>query len=347
MSSNAGTIFTVRLKKMVLKRKYKKLLNYIIGPALFIVLFLSIANKIKQQYSWQDLQTIFSNAFRPGNQLIVFFLIALMIANWTLEALKWKRLMKPVQQVSLLTACKAVFSGLSFSMFIPTAAGEYAGRAVYMHEGNRLRSLSLNVVGSISQLLITLTAGAIGLLQLKPLLLSHEAVGNSLASVWFNGVLYAVLVAIFVFSIIYFQLAWFTKWFEKIPFVQKHIIFVQSLEEFGTIQLTQILWLSFLRYIVFIVQYMLVFALFDVPINGWQAAFATAVLLLILSAIPSVPNIAELGVRGEVSQQVFGLLSTHTAGIVFSAAFIWIINLILPAIAGSLFLAGIKFFRNK
>ncbi len=267
--------------------------------------------------------------------------------NWTLEAAKWKLLMKPVQNVSLLTACKAVFSGLAVSMFIPTAAGEYAGRTLYMHEGNRLRSLSLNVIGSISQLVITLIAGVAGLIYLKKTLLTTTAFGNPLSLIWLNGMLYAVLVAIVVFLLIYFQIAWFTRWFEKIPFIQKHLIFVQSLEAFGLKQLTQILLLSILRYVVFIIQYLVVLQLFDVHIYWLQAALATAVLLLILSAIPSVPNIAELGVRGEVSRLLFGLLSTNIAGIVFSATLIWIVNLILPAVAGGIFLIGIKIFRNK
>lgn len=343
----AATIFTVRLKKIALKEKHKKVLNYIIGPVLFAVLSFSIVNKIKQQYTWQQIQAVFANAFQADKSWYVFFLFVLMIVNWTLEAIKWRRLMKPVQEVSLFTACRAILSGLSFSMFIPTAAGEYAGRTMYMHEGNRLRSVSLNVIGSISQLLITLIAGVAGLLYLKPLLVSQAASGLALSFIWFNGLLYALIVSIIIFTLIFFQISWFTKWFEKIPFVQKHIIFVQSLEAFDFAQLTQILWLSFLRYTVFIVQYMLVFRLFNVQIDLWQAAFATAVLLLILSALPSVPNIAELGVRGEVSHQVFGLLSNNTAGIIFSAAFIWIINLILPAIAGSIFLTGIKIFRNK
>ena len=332
---------------MAEKKDFKKWANYVIGPALFIVLSLLIYHKIKQQYTWVDIKTIFRNAFSNGNRALLILLFLLMIVNWGLEAAKWRLLMKPVQSVSLLTACKAILSGLSFSMFIPTAAGEYAGRTLYMNEGNRLRSLSLNVVGSISQLLITLVAGSIGLLYLKDELLTTGTPGSSLNIIWFDGLLYAVIAAALVFGFIYFGLGFFTQWFEKIPFIQKHIIFVQSLEAFRLPQLTQILLLSFLRYSVFIVQYIIVLQVFSVTVFWLQAAFATSVLLLILSAIPSVPNIAELGVRGEVSRQLFGVLSANTAGIVFSAALIWIVNLILPAILGSLFLAGIKIFRNK
>ena len=344
---NAATIFTVRLKKIKLRRRYKRALNFIIGPLLFIILSWAIYHKINQQYSWQQIQTIFANAFNKSNRVLLLFLFILMIINWMLEAAKWKMLMKPVQPVSMLTACKAVFSGLSFSMFIPTAAGEYAGRTLYMHEGNRLRSLSLNIIGSISQLLVTLVAGVAGIFYLKKMLLDGTASSLNLSIIWLNGLLYAVIAAIIVFALIYFQMAPFTRWFEKIPFIQRHLIFVQNLEAFGLQQLTQILLLSVLRYVVFIVQYWLVFQLFGVQMAPVEAAFATAVLLLILSAIPSVPNIAELGVRGEVSRQLFGMLSANAAGIVFSAAFIWIVNLIIPAIAGSLFLMGIKIFRNK
>lgn len=329
-----------------MKRNQKKALNYIAGPLLFLLLSGFIYRTISRQYSWQQIETIFYNAFNNKNQYLLFLLLLLMIVNWTLEAIKWKLVMKPVQRISLFTACKAVFSGLSFSMFIPTAVGEYVGRTLYLHEGNRLRSISLNVVGSISQLLITLIAGAAGLFYLKDVLINKSA-STSLSLIWLNGLLYAVMIAIVVFLFIYFEIAWFTRWFEKIPFVQKHLIFVQGLEAFRFPQLTQILLLSVLRYLVFIVQYLIVFQLFDVHIFWIQAVGATAVLFLILSAIPAVPNIAELGVRGEVSRQLFGLLSANAAGIVFSAACIWIVNLIIPAVAGSVFLLGIKIFRNK
>ena len=269
-----------------------------------------------------------------------------MLLNWTIEAAKWRMVMKPVQKMSLLTALKAIFSGLSFSMFLPTAAGEYAGRTLYISEGNRLRSLSLNIVGSLAQLVVTLTAGAIGLFYLRDLLLGTAA-QTPLSAFWLDGLLYAVIVADFIFLLIYFRLSFFTKWFEKIPFIHRHLILVQALEECKPLQLTQILLLSLLRYVVFIIQYLIVFQLFHVSIFWMQAVFATAVLFLLLAAVPAVPNIAELGVRGEISRQLFGLLSANAVGIVFSAAMIWIVNLIVPAIAGSLFLISIKIFRNK
>ncbi len=229
---NSRTNFHVGLKKSRLKRRYRVLLNYIAGPLLFVLLTWSVYRHLHAQYSWQEVRQIFGNAFNSRHRFHFILLLVLMLLNWTLEALKWRLLMLPVQKVSVFTACKAVFSGLSFSMFIPTAAGEYAGRTLYMHEGNRLRSVSLNVIGSIGQLLVTLVAGIAGLWYLKKELLSPVAGGNGLSGFWLGGLMYAVLVAIIVFFILFFQIAWFTKWFEKIPFVHKHRLLIHSLEAF-------------------------------------------------------------------------------------------------------------------
>lgn len=326
----------------MLSRRYKIILNYIAGPLLFLILSWSIYHNLQKQYTFPQLQASFSQAFNAGNRWLVTTLFALMCCNWGIEAYKWKVLMRRIQPISMLTACKAVFAGLSFSMFIPNSVGDYIGRTLFINEGNRLRSVPLTVVGSLSQLIITLVWGVGGLWYLGKTVLRTEG----LPAFWLAGLLYAVVAALMVLLLLFFKISWFTVWLEKIPFVRRHRYFVQSLEQFSTAQLTHILVLSVLRYAVFIIQYLVVFRLFNVHIPIIQAAFAVCVLFLLLAVIPAVPNIAELGVRGEASRQLFGLLSANTAGIVFSAAFIWIVNLIIPALAGTIFLTGIKVFKK-
>ena len=327
----------------LLSKRYKILLNYIAGPLLFIILSWSIYTKLNSQYSLAQIKELINNAFDGSNHPLVIYLLLLMCANWGIEAFKWKILMQRIEPVSFFRAYRAILSGLSFSMFIPNGVGDYIGRTLYMHEGNRLRSVPLNIIGSISQLIVTLITGAAGLLYMKNTILHIEG----LNAYWISGLLYAILAALLFFFLIFFKISWFTVWFEKIPFIQRHRIFVQSLEHFSLQQLTQILLLSILRYGVFIIQYLIVFQLFNVNIPIVQAAFAVSVLFLLLAVVPAVPNIAELGVRGEASRQLFGLLSTNTAGIVFSAAFIWIVNLIIPALAGTIFIMSIKIFNRN
>lgn len=326
----------------MLNKRYKILLNYIAGPILFLVLSWSIYTKLKTHYTLPQIKALAGNAFSNNNYSAIIVLFLLMFVNWSIEAFKWKILMQRIQPVSFFTACKAVLSGLAFSMFIPEGVGDYVGRTLFMQEGNRLRSVPLNIIGSISQLIVTLLCGVTGLFYLKNNILPIDG----LPGFWLNGLLYAVITALLFFLLIFFKISWFTEWFEKIPFIRRHRIFVQSLEHFSIKQLTLILLLSFIRYAVFIIQYLIVFHLFNVNIPTIQAAFAVTVLFLLLAVVPAIPGIAELGVRGEASRQLFGLFSTNAAGIVFSAAFIWIVNLIIPAIAGTIFLTGIKLFKK-
>jgi hypothetical protein len=64
-----------------------------------------------------------------------------------------------------------------------------------------------------------------------------------------------------------------------------------------------------------------------------------------LAIIPTV-SLAELGVRGQVSLFVFSLFTSNSLGIVATAAGMWVINIILPAAAGSLLLLRVKLFSK-
>jgi hypothetical protein len=83
-----------------------------------------------------------------------------------------------------------------------------------------------------------------------------------------------------------------------------------------------------------------------VHINTLDAVCTVCVLFLVLAILPTIP-VADLGMRGEAGLQLFGILTTNATGIVATTSGIWLINLILPAVAGSLFIFGIKIFRNR
>src|SRR5690242_551562 len=157
-------IFT---RLMKLNRNIKIFINYFLGPLLFIWLSWSIYQQVKHQpdieKTWQHIRESMSGK----RILLVVAVILLMIVNWGIEALKWKISVRSIQKVSWLKSLQAVFSGVSFSVSTPNRIGEYLGRVLYMDEGNRLRTISATIVGSLSQLIITLIAGCIGLFVLK------------------------------------------------------------------------------------------------------------------------------------------------------------------------------------
>src|SRR4030095_12529578 len=152
---------------MKLNKNIKIFLNYVLGPLLFIWLSYSVFKQIKDQphleESWVSIKASFSDA-RVLNFILVF---VLMFVNWSLEALKWKISVQNVQPISFFRSLKAIFSGVSFSVTTPNRTGEDLGRVLYMDDGNRLRVISLTILGSISQLIVTILFGFLGLLILQ------------------------------------------------------------------------------------------------------------------------------------------------------------------------------------
>jgi hypothetical protein len=66
-----------------------------------------------------------------------------------------------------------------------------------------------------------------------------------------------------------------------------------------------------------------------------------SVVFLALAVIPSIA-LLEVGLRGEVSLQLVGLFSANSLGIGLTSVTIWFINLVIPALIGTLLLLNIK-----
>lgn len=285
-------------------------------------------------------------AFSSKNTWPLIFVFSLMIANWGIEAKKWQILVRPVEKLNLFRAFRAVLSGLSLSLFLPNGIGEYTGRIVYMQEGNRLRSVALTIVGSISQVLVTFIAGIAGLIYLRHYTWPHSAQFEGLSLFWMDGIMYMIVLGTLLLLLIYYKLSWLTSLIEKVPFIYKYKYLIESIEDFHPKELTKILLLSVTRFCVFVIQYLLLLHIFNVQVFWLDAVFTTCVLFLVLAILPTIP-LADVGLRSEAGLQLFGIISANTLGIVATATGIWVVNLIIPSIFGSMFMLGVRIFRNK
>lgn len=328
---------------MRISKNIKIFINYFLGPLLFIWLSWSIYSQIKKQPNLEEAWLTIRESISSPMVWNVAAVMLLMVVNWSLEAIKWKISVKEIQQVSFLKALRAVLSGVSFSVSTPNRVGEYLGRVLYMDDGNRLKTISITIVGSISQLIITLLMGAIGLIVLKPAI---EA-GQIISPMWMNVILYGVMIVLAGVSLFYFKLSWLIKLVDKLPGSKKFVYLVEALEGFGATLLLKLLSLSLFRFIVFIVQYYLLFRLFSVELSWAQCFWTVSVSFLVMAVIPTIA-IAELAQRGKVVTTITGLYSVNELGITFATAGIWFINLILPAIIGSLLILSIrKMYANR
>lgn len=333
------------MQKKHLARQLKILLNYVLGPLLFIVLVYIIYKKVETQPDLPQKLEVLKNSFSSKNIWKIANLVLLLCLNWSIEARKWQLLMRPVERVSFITAIKAILSGLALSLFLPNGFGEYPARALYMKEGNRLRSVALNVAGSMAQLIVTLVVGTASLIYLKTFAWATSEPLEGLSVLWLNGIISMIILGTLILLVTYFRLSWLTRLAEKIPFMQRYKYLIENVEAFHWKELTRILGLSFIRFIVFAIQYMVVLHLFEVKISAVNAFCTTSVLFLFLAILPTIP-FADVGIRGQAGTQLFGLITPDAFGVIATIAVIWFVNLIIPSAAGSLFLLGVKLFKK-
>lgn len=331
---------------MLLPRKLKFFINYFLGPVLFIGIALSIYRQIQhQQASALKWRAILESLEGPHSWYLLAAIL-LMLINWSIESLKWQVLLRHIIKMPFLQAFRSVVSGVAFTMITPNRMGEFIGRVFYIPDGNRIRAAALTLVSSASQLLVTLFAGSMGLLVLRRYLILNTNELKGLSILWLNGLVAGTFIILFIMLFFYFRISWLIKIIDKIPQFSEYAYYIQPLEEVGTSELAKILLYSAVRYGVFIIQYWLLFKLFDVHLLSWQLISVVTVLFLVLAVVPTIA-LAELGIRTKASIALFSIFSTNTIGILVATATIWLINIIFPAIAGSLFVLSIKLFGKE
>ncbi len=333
---------------MKFKNRHKKLIRpfirYFLGPVLFGWLSYSIYKQIQQQPNLESSWLALKESMGSSLWWILPLVLMGTVLNWSIESVKWMLVVKKIQPIRFITACKAVLSGLSFSVTTPNRVGEYLGRVLYMDEGNRLKAVSLTITGSISQLLITLIMGFVSLVVLR------QSVENTglISSFWYDWIIYGTLLATGILTLFYLRIGWLVGWLDRLPGSKRYNWLVSSLKSFDATILLQLLSLSAGRFVIFIVQNWLLCKLFGVDISWWDCYWAVSLSYLVMAVIPTVALFTDLSLRGTVSIQLLGMFSANHLGIGLAAASIWLINLIIPALAGSLLILGVgKFIKGK
>jgi hypothetical protein len=327
---------------MLRNKSIKFFINYFLGPLLFAWLCFFIYRQIVSQprlaESWAHIQASLQSS------KIIYCLAALVLVpvNWGIEAYKWQLCVEAINPVSFTTAFKAVLAGVAFSVTMPNRVGEYLGRMMYVPEGRRLKTIPVTLVGSGAQLLVTLITGTAGVLILKRELLHHYP----LFTIWFQFGLYGLLTLSLFLTVIYFYSAAFSGLLRRWIRNEKYSYLFESLAALDGRLLGKILLLSFLRYSVFIIQYILVLYLFGIFM---AAGLIVCIMSLVFLAMAIVPSIAllELGLRGEIMISLMKLFTPNLLGLGLTAVTVPFINLILPAMAGSLLMLNKKVFKKK
>ena len=313
------------------------------GPLIFVVLSFSlyrqIVNKPQINIQWSLIKESVANSK-------LWIVVVLMFVNWGIEAKKWQLLINHLQQFSFHKALKSVLAGCSITMLTPNRVGEFGGRIIYVDNSNKIKAISLTIVGSISQLLVTLIMGCFGLFFLKYFSNESGNILEILPNFWQSFIMSLSVIVTSVLLVFYLRLSWIVKLIEKVPVLQSFIRHISVLQEFNNMQLIQILSLSCLRYLVFVLQYVLLLQVIQIHIAGLLAFMLITIFYLCMAIVPTFGFI-ELPVRIGASWEILKLYTTNEVGVGAVALGIWLINLVIPALIGSILILSNKIVKEK
>ena len=275
---------------------------------------------------------------------IMVIVLFMMFLNWFLEALKWQFLIKKIENISFLKSIRAVFSGITVSAFTPNRVGEYGGRVFCLDTADRIQAVLITVIGSMAQLLTTIFFGSVGILLLPKYLPEFPQILSSI-NLSFSILVFLTFLVNSLLVFLFLNTHVLSKVLSKIKFLNKYEKYNTVFSFYTTKELAKVLLFSVVRYAVFTTQFFILLLVFGVEISYLDAIVLIMTMLFVISIIPTIA-ITEIGVRGSVAIFLFGLVSFNTIGIISATLVLWIINLLLPALIGTLFIFSLKFFRK-
>lgn len=323
-----------------MNKSIKLIVNYFLGPLLFVVLAYLLYKQIIQQ---PDLEFRWTQIKSSWKQPLFWIVVLMLFFNWGLEAMKWQLLLSPLEKINLSNSLKSVFAGCSITMLTPNRTGEFGGRILFVRPENRIKAISATIVGSISQLTITIIVGVIAIITIKNATASYKLI-KELPWIFNQYVLVISSLVGFMLLMIFFRLDFLVNYLGRIPGFKKISQHISFLNFFNRKILLRILFYSLLRYLVFILQYIFLLQVLHVEIDGLVCFGLLAIFYLIMAILPTI-GFTELPVRATTSVLILGLFSENVLGIQTAALGIWLINLIVPSIIGSFYILGTKFYK--
>lgn len=318
------------------KATKKILLNYIAGPLLLGILlwliYLQVANKGDFATQWAD----FLKHGQEGNKLLMLLVLLLAPCNWMLEAFKWKLLLNKIEPVPFRRALASTLTGIAFSMVTPNKIGDFAGRILYVTDKNKLRAVVATLVGNLAHTIVTFIFGIIGLIYFNVYY----------PGLWQKFTLIGALLGVALLLLLYLRINFLAEWVEHKKWYRQLIVAIRILKRYSRKDLIQLLLLSSARFSVYCIQFLVLANLLGAGVDWMEGLLLAALMFWMITVIPSF-LVADLGVRGFIA----GLLFTTTAiagnsmAILAGSYIIWLLNLVLPAIIGSLLLLTIRIFR--
>jgi hypothetical protein len=261
----------------------------------------------------------FTIAWSLSNIGLLGFAFILLPANWLLEAKKW-HIIAQKKSFTLGQALKGVLMGLSLDNVLPLGTGGISGRLSTLKVGERLSRVPGILAGQVLQSVVTLTFGLVGFY----VLYSEQPEQFS----WQSSFYYLLVGALISIGISIF----FSR--------QSLIRLFQPLMDYSLRSWLVLFTLSLSRYLVFLLQLILLFQLFSPEVSLATSFTLATWVFAARTFMPKVTNLERLGIRALAVIFFAEMFSLEPAGLLVAVTVLWFINLAIPSIVGLYYLVS-------
>jgi hypothetical protein len=289
--------------------------NKSIGLILFVVCLVAIYNKVAHNENLNQYSADIKIQFEKVTFLEWAVLLLLFLGNYLMEAIKWQNLLASWSPISIFKSYKSILIGQAFAFFTPARSGDYVGRILLLPPGTKIKGAAQLAWSSYAQLIITISIGSIALFFNLPFFPWIK---------WFMPL--GLIAALFV----YFHPGQFKGWLNKI----------NKLQIENKLKLN-LLGLSFLKYMIFVLQYTWAVKMLNITIAPIDLWIALGVLFLLLSIIPSI-SLTDLVIRGQIIVVLLEPYYNNSLMLICLSTIIWAVNFLLPAIIGAFLLINFR-----
>lgn len=285
--------------------------------------------------NFNDFDTyIHTNYQISGEDLLWLFLVILLLpVNLLLESIKWRKTTEKLEIISLKKSLAAVLTGMSTGFITPNKIGDIWGRLHWISSENREKGVGYLAINSLTQNLAIILLGLPSALMFFGL--KHLPSNQYQMLLYFGGMLFILLA-------IYYNLVFLLKK-NKIGWINKY---AEGIKRISTPDLHKILGLAILRFLVFVVQFYALLHFWGIQISLFEAIITIPAYFLFVTFTPSIA-LSDAIIRSSYAVLFLSEVVNHPILISVAAISLWIINVVIPVISGTLLIISINLRKKK
>lgn len=291
---------------------------------------------------FQDRQAILSEigneviAQKSDYQWLAFvFAILFLFLNFGFEAKKWQFLVSKIEKTTFIISLKSVLAGSTLGLITPQALGDYASRLYFLKDKNAKEATGFVFLARIAQFYITVIYGFIAFLAAQRLFTFESNFFG------FYTLSFLFLVTFFSFTALLFA-STLVFWFKKNKYLKKTIPFFIGIAKCNISDLSIVFGLSWLRFLVFTMQYLLLLYFFGIDISQIIMVLCVWLTFFTKSILPALGFFSEIMLREAAAIYFFTKAGIEIDKVMLASLSLWTLNNILPSLAGLFVILRLK-----